>query len=83
MKFLLLSALVALCAVTRLWCQETEPREEADYWSSDQVQVGFRSKAAAGVFKGSLKVGFTLKKKQLNSNLNVSLEQTDASGLMT
>lgn len=42
MKFLLLSALVALCAVTRLWCQEMDPKEEADYWSSDQIQVRFR-----------------------------------------
>lgn len=39
MKFLLLSALVALCAVTRVWCQEIDPKEEADYWSSNQIQV--------------------------------------------
>lgn len=39
MKFLLLSALVALCAVTRVWCEEIDPREESDYWSSNQIQV--------------------------------------------
>lgn len=46
MKFLLLSALVALCAVTRVWCEEIDPREESDYWSSNQIQV--RSVSAGG-----------------------------------
>uniref|UniRef100_A0A674PRN8 Tachykinin precursor 1 n=1 Tax=Takifugu rubripes TaxID=31033 RepID=A0A674PRN8_TAKRU len=41
MKFLLLSALVALCAVTRVWCQEIDPKEEADYWSSNRIQDGW------------------------------------------
>uniref|UniRef100_A0A3B4YGW4 Tachykinin precursor 1 n=1 Tax=Seriola lalandi dorsalis TaxID=1841481 RepID=A0A3B4YGW4_SERLL len=40
MKLLLLPVLMAFFAVVQVFCEENEPREEADYWtSSNQIQV--------------------------------------------
>lgn len=40
MKLLVLPVFLAFFAVSQVFCEETEPREEADYWtSSNQIQV--------------------------------------------
>lgn len=40
MKFLLLPVLVAFLAVAQVYCEENEPKEETDYWtSSNEIQV--------------------------------------------
>lgn len=40
MKLLLLPALMAFFAVAQVFCEENDPKEEADYWaSSNQIQV--------------------------------------------
>uniref|UniRef100_A0A672ZQ84 Tachykinin precursor 1 n=1 Tax=Sphaeramia orbicularis TaxID=375764 RepID=A0A672ZQ84_9TELE len=39
MKLLLLPVLMAFFAITQVFCEENNPREEADYWtSSNQIQ---------------------------------------------
>ncbi|XP_069031944.1 protachykinin-1 isoform X2 [Embiotoca jacksoni] len=44
MKFLLLPVLMAFFAVAQVFCEENEPKEETDYWtSSNQIQDGWLS----------------------------------------
>nr|XP_020441638.1 protachykinin-1 [Monopterus albus] len=45
MKFLLLPVLVAFFAVPQVFCEENDPKEETDYWtSSNQNQDDWLSK---------------------------------------
>ncbi|KAM7383761.1 hypothetical protein PAMA_011220 [Pampus argenteus] len=45
MKLLLLPVLMALFAVAQVFCEENDPKEEADYWtSSNQIQDDWLSK---------------------------------------
>lgn len=40
MKFLLLPVLVVFFAAAQVFCEENDPKEETDYWtSSNQIQV--------------------------------------------
>lgn len=40
MKLLLLPVLMAFFAVAQVYCEEIDPKEEVDYWtSSNQIQV--------------------------------------------
>lgn len=40
MKLLLLPVLMAFFAVAQVFCEENDPKEEADYWTSNnQLQV--------------------------------------------
>lgn len=40
MKLLLLPVLMAFFAVAQVFCEEIDPKEESDYWtSSNQIQV--------------------------------------------
>lgn len=42
MKLLLISVFMAFFAVVQVFCEENEPREDTDYWtSSNQIQVGY------------------------------------------
>ncbi|KAG8005004.1 Protachykinin, partial [Nibea albiflora] len=42
MKLLLLPVLMALFTVAQVSCEENDPKEEADYWtSSNQIQDGW------------------------------------------
>ncbi|XP_076610552.1 protachykinin-1 isoform X2 [Chaetodon auriga] len=44
MKLLLLPVLMAFFAVTQVFCEENDPKEEADYWTStNQIQDGWLS----------------------------------------
>lgn len=44
MKLLLLPVLMALFTVAQVSCEENDPKEEADYWtSSNQIQVDYRN----------------------------------------
>ncbi|KAG7225385.1 hypothetical protein INR49_027374, partial [Caranx melampygus] len=44
MKLLLLSVFMAFFAAVQVFCEENEPREDADYWtSSNQIQDGWLS----------------------------------------
>lgn len=48
MKLLLLPILMTFVAVAQVFCEEIDPKEEADYWaSSNQIQV---SEAHSGAF---------------------------------
>lgn len=43
MKLLFLPLLMALIAVAQVFCEDGEPKEGADYWtSSNQIQVACR-----------------------------------------
>ncbi|KAL3044241.1 protachykinin-1 [Trematomus bernacchii] len=45
MKFLLLPVFMAFLAVAQVFCEEPEPKEESDYWtSSKQIQDGWMSR---------------------------------------
>lgn len=51
MKLLLLPVLMAFFAVAQVFCEENDPKEEADYWtSSNQIQVLY----SRGLFRSSL-----------------------------
>lgn len=39
MKLLFFPVLMAFFAVAQVFCEESDPREEADYWSSNKIQV--------------------------------------------
>lgn len=40
MKLLLLSVLMAFLAIAQVFCEEIDPKEETDYWTStSQIQV--------------------------------------------
>lgn len=40
MKLLLLPVLMAFFAIAQVFCEENDPKEDADYWtSSNQIQV--------------------------------------------
>ncbi|XP_051271381.1 protachykinin-1 isoform X3 [Dicentrarchus labrax] len=44
MKLLLLPVLMAFFAVAQVFCEEIDPKEDADYWtSSNQIQDGWLS----------------------------------------
>lgn len=48
MKLLLLPILMTFVAVAQVFCEEIDPKEEVDYWtSSNQIQVVMRT---AGCF---------------------------------
>ncbi|XP_056268419.1 protachykinin-1 isoform X2 [Pseudoliparis swirei] len=43
-KLLLLPALVALLAAAQVFCEEKEPKEEADYWTNtNEIQDGWQA----------------------------------------
>lgn len=44
MKLLFLPLLMALIAVAQVFCEDGEPKEGADYWtSSNQIQVALQT----------------------------------------
>ncbi|XP_034457145.1 protachykinin-1 [Hippoglossus hippoglossus] len=43
MKLLLLPVLMLLFSIAQVFCEDNDPKAEADYWSSNQIQDGWLS----------------------------------------